>query len=431
MIPTSRLALLMLVPLSLSLAYQFVPPSVAALAAVDALLIVVAAADLLLNTGRVDVERRHVPVWSVGERTAVTLRLHNPGARRLRLRVMDDAPGETDGLPAELTLEPGEAHELTYGCRIDERGLHRFGTIPVRWRSPLGLWEQQQRTEAASEVRVYPEFTHLRRYGLQARNDEQRLPVRARRRPGGENEFQRLRGYVPGDAYRHIDWKASARRQKFIVREYGQESNQNVLLLIDGGRMMGMRLGKRTAFDHALDAALAMGDAALRHGDRVGLLVFDQQVRAWLPPKGGARNGNRLIQATYDVFPSEAEVDFAAAFRHLNATVRRRSLVVLLTAVQDEVTAEHARAVVRAMAGRHLPLCVWLRDPELTELSEGPVEDEDGWYLRGAASELVAWRERALIDLRRSGALVVDCAPDVLTPELLGSYLEIKARRLL
>jgi len=111
--------------------------------------------------------------------------------------------------------------------------------------------------------------------------------------------------------------------------------------------------------------------------------------------------------------------------------VRRRSLVVLLTAVVDQSNADTALSIVGALGKRHLALSVWLRDVELDALVEQPVRQPVDLYTRGAAAELLAWRERALVDLRRRGALVVDCDPADLTPALLSRYLEIKARRLL
>jgi len=280
-------------------------------------------------------------------------------------------------------------------------------------------------------VRVYPSFEQLRNWGVMAREDERRLPVRVRRRPGGENEFERLRPYAPGDNYRHIDWKATARRREFVTREYGQESNQNVIFLLDCGRMMSARSGELTAFDHALNAALTMGQVALRHGDRVGLLAFDDKVRAWLPPKGGSRSGSRLIRGTYDLFPSFREPDYALAMRYISSRVRRRSLVVLMTSVVDEVNADTTAAILRAMRSRHLPLCVWIRDSGVEQLVSDPRASKLDYFHAGAAAELLAWRDRSLKDIQRRGAMVVDAEADKLTPRLLSRYLEIKARRLL
>lgn len=435
MIPSRRLVTLAFLPAMLSLAALVWPSVLVVVAVVDAALIVLAATDAWLGRlplGVIEVTRAHAPVWSIGGPGEVRLTLRNLGARALEITVTDDAPGETAGLPASLRLSAGLEAEVVYTATVMRRGRHAFGPTAVRWRSPLGLWLGQRRLESPpDEVRVYPDFRHLREWGVNGRPDDVRLPRRAVRRPGGESEFERLRPYVAGDPYRHVDWKATARKQRLISREYGQEVNQNVVFLLDSGRLMTAPIGGLVAFDHALNAALAMGHVALRHGDRVGLMVYDDEPRAFLAPRGGARNGHRLIHATYDLHPRLREPDVGAAFRHLASQVRRRSLVVLLTTAHDQVTAAQITAVVRALAGRHLPLVVWLEDPALVAAADGGADDVEGWYTRAAASELVGRRAASLAEMRQAGALVVDVPVDRLTPALLARYLEIKARRLL
>lgn len=430
-VPTRALVLASLVPLTLGVAAVAAPVVILPMLAIDLVIALVALIDLLAARGAVEARREVAEVQAVGRPFDVSLHLTNVGPRALSLRVTDDAPGAPRGLPAAVSIPVERSANVPYQVAVESRGRHPFGPVTVRWLSPLGLWERQRRLEVASAVRVYPAFGQLRRYGLKSRLVEQRVSARVRRRTGGENEFERLRPYVSGDSYRHIDWKATARKRDYVTREYRQESNQNLIFLLDCGRMMSARAGDLTAFDHALNAAAMLGQTALRQGDRVGLLAFDTAIRAWLPPKGGARSGGRLIRATYDLFPSFEEPDYALAFRHLGQRVRRRSLVVLLTSVVDEVNASMAEAVLGALGRRHLAVSVWLRDPELDALLDAPASDPAGVYARAAAAELVAWRERSLAQIRRRGALVVDCPAGELTPALLGRYLEIKSRRLL
>ena len=431
MIPTRMLVGLSIIPLVMAMAVVAMPSIVLPLVAANAVLIGVALVDFAVARGAVEARRDVPEIQAVGRPFSVRLVLSNLGRRALHLRVMDDAPGRTEGLPAVVVLHPYRDEVRTYDLWVDRRGQHAFGPVTIRWTSPLGLWERQRTLPVQGRLRVYPNFGQLRRYGLHTKLAEQQVPVRVRRRQGGESEFQRLRPYVAGDPYRHIDWKATARRREFISREYGQESNQNLIFLLDCGRMMSGQAGELTAFDHGLNAAMMMGQVALRHGDRVGLLAFDHKVRAWLPPKGGARTGGRLIRATYDIFPSLDEPDYAEAFRYLAHRVRRRSLVVLLTAVADEVNAELATSLLGAMARRHLAMAVWIRDPDVTAMMERPAHRRSDLYDRCAAAELVSWRERSLKSLRKLGALTVDCTPQHLTSELLGRYLEVKARHLL
>lgn len=436
MIPTGRLVALSAVPILVAIAAMAEPTAVFLMIALDAALALIAFGDVAMARGKVEARRAVPPVQAVGRPFDVVLTLINRGSRGLRLRVTDDAPGECEELPVTVRLPRNRQVDVTYQIRVNRRGEHQFGDVTIRWRSPLGLWERQKQLAEETTLRVYPNFRQLRHYGLQAREDDRRAPVRVRRRPGGENEFERLRPYVPGDPYRHIDWRATARRKSLITREFGQESNQNLIFLLDCGRMMTGRVGSGgesalTAFDHALNAALMMGQTALRHGDRVGLLAFDTDVRVWLKPKGGARSGSRMIRATYDLRPRHVEPDYAAAFRHLAHHVRRRSLVVLLTSVVDEVNGDLATSLVNTLRRRHLPMCVWIRDEGVTELLDAQAETVLNQYQRCAAAELTHWREKSLAALQKRGALVVDCAPDELTPRLLSRYLEIKARRLL
>lgn len=432
-VPTGRLVGLSVLPLVLSIGVLFAPAVAIPVVALDVVLAGLALADLVAARGQVSVRRTFAPVQAVGRPFDVTLEVANVGRRAVEVRYTDDAPGAVTGLPAEAVVAPSVTARSTYALVVDRRGQHGFGDATVRWRSPLGLWEKQRRFGAPSGdvVRVYPDFAQLRETGLRGRLSEQRAPVRARRRPGGESEFQRLRPYVPGDSYRHVDWKATARRRDLVTREFGQEQNQNLVFLLDCGRMMSARSGALTAFDHALNAAVLLGQVALRHGDRVGLLAFDRAARVWLPPQGGRRTAGRLIRATYDLQPSLEEPDYAAAFRHLQHHVKRRSLVVLLTAVADEVNADLATSLVQALRSRHLAVSVWVRDAEVDALLDAPAADDEQRYVRAAAAEIVAWREQALAGLRQRGALVLDLPSNGLTRGLLDGYLEVKARRLL
>jgi uncharacterized protein (DUF58 family) len=446
LVPTPRQVVLWTLPIGVAIVYIGLPVVLVPLVLFDLLLVGVLLLDALLvafsGDGGLVVRREVAPVQSVGTRFDVVLRIVNRGRRTRVARVIDTPPGPVFVGPSGVTLPatvalPGDSEvEVAYRTVVDRRGAFAFGGVALRWRSPLGLWERQRRLPIETPIRVYPDFAQLRTWGADARLQEERVPVRSRRRVGGENEFQRLRPYVAGDPYRHIDWRATARKREFVTREFGQESNQNVIFLVDAGRMMSAEYAQEgsaglTAFDHALNAALMMGQVALKHGDRVGMLVFDDRVRAWLPPKGGRRSSSRLIRSTYDIEPSLAEPDYALAFRHLATRVRRRSLVVLFTAVVDEVNAKLAHDLVRGLGRRHVALSVWVRDPALDAMLERPASDSLDRWRRGAAAEIAVWRERRLAALRRRGAHVVDAPVSDLTPSLLARYLEIKARRLL
>lgn len=427
MIPTHRLVALAAVPLLIGTVAYAVPMLVWPMVVVNLLIIVVALFDARGARAEVTVARTVDPVQAVGRAFHVQLNIEVD--RDITLRITDDGPGEAAGIPATLRVRPGQVTVVPYWLTCPSRGDQRFGPIQVRWSTPLGLFEREVRFEPETELRVYPRFDQLRSAAMAGLSDERRAASKVLRRPGGENEFERLRPYVRGDAYRHIDWRATARKRHLVTREFGQEVNQNVIFLLDAGRMMSATHQGITAFDQALDAAMTMAQVALRHGDRVGLLVYDDQIRAWSPPQGGSRTGTKLIRATYDVFPSLREPDHVAALRWLSGRVRRRSLVVMLTTVIDDVNAQVSHEIVSAMTRRHLPLVAWLRDSGLEEMARG--QGGANLFSGGAAAELLQRRDRQLLALKRRGALVLDVEPGALTPGLVSEYLQVKARKLL
>ncbi len=123
------------------------------------------------------------------------------------------------------------------------------------------------------------------------------------------------------------------------------------------------REGEWTLLDHALNAVLMLAYVALRQGDAVGMLAFSDRIHAYVPPRGGARQMNHLLHASFDRFPALVESRYDLAFLHLSRKCRKRTLVVLITNLIDEVNAEQIQSYLGTLGGRHLPLCVLLQRP--------------------------------------------------------------------
>jgi uncharacterized protein (DUF58 family) len=438
LIPTPRLVLLALAPLALAFALAFDNTLLAPMLAADGGLVFLALLDAALASGRSIVIAREAPaVLSVGRANAVRLRLRSTAARRLEVTVNDDRPPyvAVADLPARATLAARGRATVTYHLSPSRRGAVELGDHTVRYASPLGLWQRQLRLPARDTLKVYPDVTAVRVYELLARQSRENLLVRAVRLRGGENEFERLREYGRDDEYRNIDWKATARRGRLIVREYQQERNQTVVCLLDCGRLMTAESEGLAQLDHALNAVLMLAHVAARGGDQLGLMAFDARVRTYLAPAGGRRAAQRIAQAMYDVHPSLVETDFEGAFTELTKRLRKRALVVLFTQVIDDVSAKTVLRQVRSLRPRHLPVCVLFRDTDLDRLAEpgaGLATAPDGdLFVAGAAAETILWRERLVRDLKAGGALVLHVPPRQTTPAIINRYLQIKAQHLL
>ena len=434
-VPTKRLVVLAFLAAGVAVAAGFVPGVDAAWMAVDAALALAAGADVLAGRGnRIEAERRAAQIFSVGRANAVTLILTNRSDRTLRGTVMDDPIDEatTTGLPGDFEIPPRSSVQLRYEITPTRRGKRSLRAITVRYQaSALGLVDRQERIEVPQDVEVYPDVHAARALEMLRRQGREDARLGSLRVRGGDTEFERLRPYTRGDEIRHVDWRASARKDDLVVRQFQAESNQNVVFAIDIGRAMRGEADGLTSIDHALAAALLTADVALRGGDRAGLLTFDDKPRSFLRPSGGRSGGRKLTRAAYALDAGLAATDYRAAMVFLKTQVKARSLFILFTNLLDPRAARDLASAVRSLMPRHLPLCVLMRDSEVENLAVAPVKGEDDLLVRAAAGETIAWREGVVRTLKNAGALVLDARPDEITPLLVKRYLEVKARRLL
>lgn len=437
--PTRSLALFALGPALMSLALLVGDTRVIlpALLALDGLLVLVALADLLtlIGAGKLRATREVAKVVSLGEPETVTLTLENLGRRSRVVQVRDDVPDVCTAEPETFVVRvPGRGlAEMESTITPRRRGSYLYRRVYLLVSSRLGLWSRDVRIPCQSALRVYPDVRQIARYTLLARRDRlSAIGVRRSRRVGTDNEFERLRDYAKGDEPRTIDWRSTARRRKLTVRSYQSSQSQRVIFLIDSGRMMAGDVGQGLSpLDHAFNAMLLLAHVALIRGDQVGLMVYSDRVRAFVPPAGGTKRTTRLVHAVHNIFPELIESRHDRAFVELEKRCRKRSLVVVMTNVFDDVNADQIVGHLGNLAGKHLPLGVLLRDRDIFELADSSPEAGPGLYNAAAAASMLNWRERVLVELRRRGALTLDVFPDDLTAPLVNRYLEIKARHLL
>ena len=370
------------------------------------------------------------PLVSVGEDNPVRLRVTSFSPRRVWVRLTDRPPEEArrEGeVLVTLTLPPFARREAGYTLVPLRRGDHRFGEATLAVRGPLGLcWHERVGAPEVS-VAAEPGLRALKRLRLAALcRDPHRFGFRPVRREGGGYEFEALREYSPDDDFRRVDWKATARRDRPITRVYEAERSQNVVLALDCGRTMSARCGELTRLDAAVDSAVVVARAALDMDDRVGLLLFSDRVRVWLPPRKGRRQFTAVLRALREARAGLTWVDWREAARTLLAQLSRRSLLCLFTDLPEPVHADDMATAVRALSARHLPLVAATDDPRLQALRRGVPEDADAVYRRVVAGEVVEERAALRRGLERVGARVLATAPGELTAAAVNEYARIK-----
>lgn len=388
--------------------------------------------------------RREVPrISALAEATDVAITVDNPGERAVRVKVTDDldpclrrVPGDSGVDEWEsgfaVTVPAGGFARCRYRVTPRTRGFLELGAIHLRTLSPWGLAWRRSAVEASHTLQVQPGVRDLLRdrsgYAIRRRL---RTPGLRRTRQWGEGrEFESLRDYARGDDPRTIDWKASAKRRRHLVRNYEAERSQNIVLAIDAGRHMRERLSAaRERIDYALGACMMLAGRARNFGDRIGVLVFDDRIRHLSPPRRA--DPPALAGVLAGVETRLVEPNYPLAFASLGRTFRKRALVILFCDVIDGSVSRELVSSLGRIGRAHLPLAIAIRNPALEAAATREAgRADDAWY-RAAAEELVQARTTTLQVMRRSGVLVVDTLPGDTLVRTLDKYVEIKERGLL
>lgn len=429
-VPTPRMAVLAAVA---ALAVALVPGTVLGrLVVVDAVLALLAVADWALapRARALDVERELPAVITLGATAEVTWRVRNHSRRPVRIAVADElAPSLGAGTRRfRGTVPAGGVLTTSTTLAPARRGRFAPTEVVVRMEGPLGLVARQTRRQLPASLRVHPRFRS--REEAELKIDQARIlevGMRSATGRGGGTDFDQLREYTVDDESRRIDWSATARSGRPIVRTFRAERNQHVVVLFDNGRVMAGRVAGVPRAEFAMDAALLVTTVATRLGDRCGLLAFDRTVRSVVPPAHGRDQVGRVTDALYELEPVLAESDYRGAFHQTLARFRKRSLIVLLTDLVEQAVGESLLPALPVLTRSHLLLVGAIQDPQVRAWADGPVTDVEGAYRQAAAARTLRARERAAARLRAAGATVVDVPPERLASELGDAYLEMKA----
>jgi len=399
----------------------------------DVLLIVLIWLDATLAQ-TVVVNREPLPALSVGHTGEVVYRWTNPSSRPAHLNVREVRPDILGGTqpPRALGIPPRAAVREQVPVVPLRRGRETGGAggFVVDSMGPLGLGRHRARLPLPWDVVVYPPLVSVRLRASVAEALRRRdVGSKQIRRLGEGRLFESLREWVPGDDLRHIDWKATARRAKVITRQYEAERRQQVLLVLDTGRLMTADVASGVArLDFAVQAALELAYAAAQHDDNVGIMTFADGVQHFVAPERGRTGVRRVMDVLAEVQPKLVEPDYPGAFRYLAARNRKRALTVFFTDVIDRFASDALVANVATLRPRHLPLAVTLRNPELDRAAMQRPETLRDAYRKAAAEELLHAREEALGHMRRAGVLVIDVTPERAAQAVVAKYLDLKRR---
>ncbi len=371
------------------------------------------------------IEREAPGAFALG--TWADIALNVRGATSSRVAVVDFVPYgfEQEFLPQTVNVIANRWIKIAYRVKPVVRGDHIFQGCRLRIYSPLGLWTFRRNLEVSESVRVYPNFSEVMKYALLDVHEQlSQAGIRRRQRRGEGLEFHQLREYRVGDTFRQIDWKATARTNKLISKDYQDEHDQQVVFLLDSGRRMLAQEDDYSHFDHALNAMLLLAYVAVRQGDAIGFLTFGGETQ-WMKPQKGASAINQLLNNVYKLQPKPIASDYQSAATNLMINQRRRALVVVLTNVRDE-DADDLTASLTLLQRRHLVLLASLRESGLDESLKKRVDGFDDALRFAATSQYLGERRRAHEALQMPGVMLQDVTCAELPAAITNSYVQIK-----
>ncbi len=449
--PAPRFLAIMLLPFLLSIGIVWVPWLTWAVLGLNVILLAAAAIDLLsiISSKRFAVSREILKIASLGMKHDCELTITNYSKRPCQTEIRDDLPSEfePDIDHFEYGFQPHDSASFQYRFASSQRGRFELNCIHIKVLSRFGLWYAFYRIPCHDDIFVYPDMKQISKYAILARTNRLNLiGVRRSRKIGQDNEFERLRDYTQDDNHRHIDWRTTARRRRLTVRDFQANQSQRIIFMVDCGRMMtGQAVTAEgteiSMLDHALNAMLMLSYVALRQGDSVGLICFSNTIHNFTPPRSGVDHINRLLHAAFDQHAAYVETRYDEAFLYAQSHCLKRSLVVMISNVIDEINAHQIFQYLKSIGKRHLPMAVLLRDHQMFDPIDNYLESprqsgmgqsmDHSFHSAAVAAHIVNWRHQVITDLQHHGVLALDVFPENLTARLVNSYLEIKAKHLL
>jgi uncharacterized protein (DUF58 family) len=382
---------------------------------------------------QIQVSREKLGKLSIGRDNPIKIFVKAPSGQKKQQKysyqIRDFAPTNLPGNPntIEGQIATNDQQEHTYIVHPYQRGEYDWQGIQVRQLSSWSLTWQQWRVDAAQPVVVYPDLIGLKALSIKLTLQSSGT-IRQTRRLGAGTEFTELREYAVGDDPRLIDWKATARRNRPLIRVLEPEQEQTIIILLDRGRLMTANIQGLQRFDLGLNATLSLALAAIQRGDKVGVGVFDRTLHTWLPPQRGQKHMSNIIDRLSRIQPDLLEPDYVGAINTVISRQNRRALVVIITDIVDTIASAELLTALSRLAPRYLPFCVTLRDPQVDHLAHNLAANIPNAYEQAVAIDLLQQRKLAFAKLQQRGVMVLDAPANQMSDQLVEQYLQIKQK---
>ncbi len=379
--------------------------------------------------------RRFVPKrLSNGDENTIRLQLQNQFNFSIHTEIIDEIPHQFQIRDFSIKSEfiSGEQKEFTYELRPTERGEYDFGDINIFLNSGIGFMRRKVSIAAQQTVPVYPSFIQMRKFEMYAiSNRLTDIGIKKIRRVGHTMEFDQIKEYVRGDDVRSINWKATARANELMVNQYQDERSQNVINVIDMGRVMKMPFDGLHLLDYAINTSLVISNIALIKDDKAGLVTFSNNDSVIVKPEKKRTHIQRIQEALYNLETNFLESDYERLVVSLRKHVNQRSLVLLYTNFETFSSMERQLPYLQRIAKDHLLVTIFFENTEMTKLLHEESHTIGDIYTKTVAEKFAFEKKQIVKALNQRGIQTILTPPKELSVNAINKYLELKARGLI
>ncbi len=379
-------------------------------------------------------ERQTPQRLSNGDDNAIRITINSKYNFSIECSIIDEIPHQFQIRNFEIVslLEKHSVKTFTYNLRPTNRGVFEFGNINVFVKSNIGLFKRRFVLNQKQSVPVYPSFIQMRKFEMYAiSNRLTDIGIKKIRRLGHTMEFDQIKEYVRGDDIRSINWKATARSQNLMVNQFQDERSQQVINVIDMGRVMKMPFEGLNLLEYAINTSLVISNIALIKDDKAGLLSFSNKDSIIVRPEKKRTHIRKIQEALFNLETNFMESDYERLLINFKTHLNQRSLVMLYTNFETYSSMERQLPYLKRIARDHLLVTIFFENTELTTLLEKDSENLDDIYIKTVAEKFNYEKKQIVKSLSKHGIHSILTPPKELSVNAINKYLEMKARGLI
>lgn len=326
-------------------------------------------------------------------------------------------------------IDPHKTVKYSYILQPKIRGQYKIGPIDVTVRDRLGFnAEKRVVPNSIDDIVIYPPYEEIKKLEMmgQKRAVNKSFGIHKTRQVGTGTEFRGLRQYVFGDQFRMIDWKASMRAQKLIVREFETEKNISTVIIIDASETMGGGQVDNTKFEYSIKAAMLLAKVAIEQHDQLSLATFgDDKHFRWLPPSTSRTHYYDIIDFLGNVTP-QGQKKIYWSMEEFCRQYQKRSLVFLVTDL--EVAEKDVIASIRKLRTfGHIIIVISPFSPWF-EIHELELTATDKALAEAISEEMMQHVLQVRQDSKKLAVPIISVAPDDIYEVILSEYEEAKRK---